>query len=100
MDLDFENSAEWYDTGLLPEPKKIKFTSILGCENCNFVGNFDKILWVFLFIALELVMDGVCRQVFIHIMKLHYIVVLFDIITYRRHPASRGQNRRLKKKYQ
>ena len=42
-------------------------------------------------------MDGVCRQVSIHGMKLHAITVLLSNINKWRQPASLGRNRRLKK---
>ena len=50
-----------------------------------------------MFKALELLLDGVCRQVSIHVMKLHVIGVLFWLMVYRRQAASRGRNRHLKK---
>ena len=97
--MDFENSADSYDVWLLPDAKKIIFFAILVCWNCIFVGKIVKIWHLFVFKALELLLDGVCRQVSIHVMKLHAIGVLFWLMVYRRQAASRGRNRHLKKKF-
>ena len=97
--FDFSNSADEGDKGLSPEAKKNHIYIHFEVLNCIFVGKIVKILRFFVFKALELNLFGVCRQVFIHIMKLHYITVLFYIMVYRRQAANKGRNRRLKKKY-
>ena len=42
------------------------------------------------FKTLLLVLDGGCCQVLLHVMKLHYLRLLFAFIVYRRHAASKG----------
>ena len=69
----------------------------LGVLKVRFHQKNQQKIGFFVFKTLLLVLNGGCRQIFLHAMKLHAILVHLCIIVYRRQRAFKGLKTHLKK---
>ena len=71
----------------------------LGVLKVRFHQKNQQKIGFFVFKTLLLVLNGGCRQIFLHAMKLHAILVHLCIKVYRRQRAFKGLKTHLKKSY-
>ena len=72
---------------------------LIGVLKVRFHQKNRQKIGFFVFKTLLLVLNGGCRQIFLHAMKLHAILVHLCIIVYRRQRAFKGLKTHLKQSY-